>query len=96
MVRPASRSGNGTNSLTTMLRGMAPDASTGAEPEAKRARVSQGSTAGEVMARVFVIAAAGGLALLAVGGVVYLGAFPPTPVSHSVQKVLPNDSFRAP
>jgi hypothetical protein len=44
------------------------------------------------MARVFMIVVAGGLVLLA-GGAVYLGAFPPTPAAHQVEKVLPNDSF---
>ena len=45
------------------------------------------------MARVFVIVVAGGLATLA-AGMVYLGAFPPNPASHAVEKVLPNESFR--
>ncbi len=44
------------------------------------------------MARVFLIVLAGGLALLA-GGVVYLGAFPPVPTSHQVERTLPNDGF---
>ncbi len=46
------------------------------------------------MARVFMIVVAGGLALLA-GGVVYLGAFPPSPAEHQVERTLPNDGFHA-
>ena len=46
------------------------------------------------MSRVFMIVVAGGLAVL-VGGFVVLGAFPPTPSSHQVEKTLPNDGFHA-
>lgn len=46
------------------------------------------------MARVFMIVVAGGLVLLA-GGAAYLGAFPPNPASHQVEKTLPNDGFHA-
>lgn len=46
------------------------------------------------MARVFLVVVAGGLALLA-GGVVYLGAFPPSPAAHPVERTLPNDVFHA-
>lgn len=31
--------------------------------------------------------------LLVVGGVVFLGAFPPAPRPEQVQRVLPNDTF---
>ncbi len=44
------------------------------------------------MARVFMIVVAGGLALV-IGGVVYLGAFPPTPAAHPVERTLPNADF---
>jgi hypothetical protein len=46
------------------------------------------------MPRVFMIVVAGGLAALG-ACFVYLGAFPPNPAPHSIEKVLPNDSFRA-
>lgn len=46
------------------------------------------------MARIFMFVLAGGL-VVAAGGVVYLGAFPPNPAAHEVQKVLPNNGFRA-
>ena len=48
----------------------------------------------KAMARVFMIVVAGGLGLLA-GGVVYLGAFPPSPAAHQVERTLPNDGFHA-
>jgi hypothetical protein len=31
--------------------------------------------------------------LIVVGGVVFLGAFPPAPHTEQVQRVLPNDKF---
>ncbi len=46
------------------------------------------------MSRMLMIVLAGGLAIL-VGGVVYLGAFPPTPAAHSVERTLPNADFHA-
>lgn len=46
------------------------------------------------MARVFVIVVGGGIVLLACG-MTYLGAFPPTPVSHQVEKVISNTVFKA-
>lgn len=46
------------------------------------------------MARVFMIVLGGGIILLA-GGVVYLGAFPPSPASHQVEKVISNATFKA-
>ena len=46
------------------------------------------------MARIFMFVIAGGLVAVA-GGMVYLGTFPPNPTAHEVQKVLPNDGFRA-
>ena len=44
------------------------------------------------MKRVLLIAA-GALLLLALGGVLLLGAFPPEPRPEPVQRVLPNDRF---
>ncbi|MBV8615607.1 MAG: hypothetical protein JOY66_17830 [Acetobacteraceae bacterium] len=44
------------------------------------------------MSRVLMIVLAGGLLVL-VGGVVYLGAFPPTPAGHPVERTLPNADF---
>ncbi|HET6182324.1 MAG TPA: hypothetical protein VFA03_01865 [Acetobacteraceae bacterium] len=60
---------------------------------ASRAAAPRLDREGEEMARVFMIVLGGGLLVLA-GGVVYLGAFPPTPASHQVQKVIPNDLFK--
>jgi hypothetical protein len=45
------------------------------------------------MLRVLMIVLAGGLVLL-IGGMVYLGAFPPTPAPHPVERTLPNADFR--
>ncbi len=45
------------------------------------------------MTRIFLIVVAAGLVLLAVA-VVILGAFPPNPTPHPVEKVLPNDKFQ--
>jgi hypothetical protein len=45
------------------------------------------------MTRIFLMVLAAGLLLLAVG-VVILGAFPPNPAPHPVEKVLPNDRFK--
>ncbi len=45
------------------------------------------------MARILMFVLAGGL-VAAAGGIVYLGAFPPSPAAHEIQKVLPNDAFR--
>lgn len=44
------------------------------------------------MTRVVMFVLAGGLAAL-VGGMVYLGAFPPTPASHSVERTLSTADF---
>ncbi len=44
------------------------------------------------MIRIFLAVVAVGLIIL-VGGVLILGAFPPTPASHPVEKVMPNDKF---
>jgi len=49
--------------------------------------------AGDTMIRIFLVVVAIGLVLLG-GAVVYLGAFPPNPPQHSVEKVLPNDKFQ--
>jgi hypothetical protein len=46
-----------------------------------------------IMARVFLIVCAAFLAGLVVG-MVYLGAFPPSPHVQTVEKVLPNDHFQ--
>jgi len=45
------------------------------------------------MTRIFLIVVAAGLILLSVGALI-LGAFPPNPSPHEVQKVLPNDRFQ--
>ena len=45
------------------------------------------------MGRLFVLVIVVGLALLAVA-VVLLGAFPPDPHQHQIEKVLPNDRFQ--
>ena len=44
------------------------------------------------MIRIFLFVVAAGLVLMAIG-VVMLGAFPPTPQPHAVEKVVPNDKF---
>lgn len=46
------------------------------------------------MNRFFLLVVA--IGLLVIGAAVFvLGAFPPTPVPHPVQKVLPNDRFQS-
>jgi hypothetical protein len=47
----------------------------------------------ETMIRIFLIVVATGLVLLGIA-VVFLGAFPPNPAPHPVEKVLPNDKFQ--
>ena len=44
------------------------------------------------MVRIFLAVVAAGLLIL-IGGVLMLGAYPPTPQPHPVEKVLPNDKF---
>jgi hypothetical protein len=44
------------------------------------------------MIRVFLFVVAVGVVLL-LGGVAYLGMFPPNPAQHEVDKTLPNDKF---
>ncbi len=44
------------------------------------------------MIRIFLAVVAAGLIILG-GAVLLLGAFPPTPQPHPVEKVLPNDKF---
>jgi hypothetical protein len=44
------------------------------------------------MIRIFLAVIAAGLIIL-VGGILMLGAFPPTPQPHPVEKVVPNDKF---
>jgi len=46
------------------------------------------------MIRIFLAAVTAGV-VLAAGGALYLGAFPPTPVSHHVERTMPNDQFKA-
>jgi hypothetical protein len=46
------------------------------------------------MIRIFLIVVAAGLVILG-AAVVYLGAFPPNPAQHPVEKVLPNDKFQS-
>ena len=46
------------------------------------------------MFRVFLIVLAAGLVIV-LGGLVYLGAFPPTPHVQAVEKVVPNDTFKS-
>jgi hypothetical protein len=45
------------------------------------------------MRNTFLIVVAVGLVLIGIA-IVVLGAFPPDPHAHSVQKVLPNDKFQ--
>lgn len=45
------------------------------------------------MSRFFLIVVAAGLLLIGVA-VVILGAFPPNPAQHPVQRTLPNDKFQ--
>lgn len=44
------------------------------------------------MFRIFFFIVLAGLVAI-VGGVLMLGVYPPTPASHSVEKVVPNDKF---
>lgn len=46
------------------------------------------------MGRIFLVVVAAGLLLLGLL-VLGLGAFPPSPSQHPVEKVLPNDRFHA-
>ena len=46
-----------------------------------------------MMIRIFLIVVVAGLLILG-GVVVFLGAFPPKPAPHPVEKVLPNDKFQ--
>ena len=46
------------------------------------------------MIRIFLIVFAAGLVVLA-AAVVILGAYPPSPTTHPVEKVLPNDKFQS-
>jgi hypothetical protein len=45
------------------------------------------------MIRIFLIVIAAGLVILAAAAVM-LGEYPPQPVTHPVEKVLPNDKFQ--
>jgi hypothetical protein len=44
------------------------------------------------MIRIFLFVVLAGLVAV-IGGVLVLGAFPPTPQPHPVEKVVPNDKF---
>jgi hypothetical protein len=46
------------------------------------------------MIRIFLFVILAGLIALGVG-VLMLGEYPPNPVSHPVEKVLPNDKFQS-
>jgi hypothetical protein len=46
------------------------------------------------MTRIILIVVALGL-LLAGGGLLILGAFPPDPKTQTIEKTLPNDQFRS-
>ena len=46
----------------------------------------------QTMVRIFLIVIAAGLIILGVA-VLMLGAYPPNPATHPVEKVLPNDKF---
>jgi hypothetical protein len=46
------------------------------------------------MIRIFLFVVLAGLVALA-GGVLMLGAFPPSPHPQAVEKVVPNDKFNA-
>ena len=45
------------------------------------------------MSRIFLIVVVAGLLLIGIG-VIVLGAFPPHPVQHPVERTLPNDKFQ--
>ena len=45
------------------------------------------------MTRIFLIVVVAGVLRLSVGALI-LGAFPPNPSPHQVEKVLPNDRFQ--
>ncbi len=47
------------------------------------------------MIRIFLAAVTAGIVLVG-GGVLYLGAFPPSPAAHHVERTVPNDQFKAP
>jgi hypothetical protein len=89
MLRPAMVSGSGTASLSTVLRVMAADAST---PHTRQAKAQE--SVSESMIRIFLIVLAAGLVVLA-AATVFLGENPPTPVTHPVERVLPNDKFQS-
>ena len=46
------------------------------------------------MIRIFLVVIVAGLIALGVG-VLMLGAYPPNPTPHPVEKVLPNDKFQS-
>jgi hypothetical protein len=45
------------------------------------------------MTRIFLLVVAAGLVVLA-AAVVLIGTYPPSPATHPVEKVLPNDKFQ--
>ena len=46
------------------------------------------------MIRIFLVVVAAGLVIIG-ATVVFLGAYPPNPSPHPVEKVLPNDKFQS-
>lgn len=46
------------------------------------------------MIRIFLFVTVLGAVLL-VGGMIYLGMFPPIPAHHAVERVVPNNTFSA-
>lgn len=46
-----------------------------------------------MMIRIFLAAVTAGV-VLAAGGALYLGAFPPNPVAHHIERTVPNDQFK--
>ncbi len=48
----------------------------------------------QAMIRIFLVVVAAGLVIIA-ATMVFLGSYPPSPTSHPVEKVLPNDKFQS-
>jgi hypothetical protein len=59
-----------------------------------RPGASGAPVSGALMIRIFFFVVLAGLVAIA-GGVLMLGAFPPTPHQQPVEKVVPNDKFTA-
>ncbi len=47
------------------------------------------------MIRIFLIVVAAGIVAVGIA-VLYLGAFPPNPAAHHVERTVPNDQFKPP